>query len=207
MGDLIREHYEDALMTKKMVTINNESPIEITVDDINKKDESDELIDFYKDLEFNSFLKKTKVKTVKEINFKVNDKTNAFISESAIHLEMLEENYHNGKVIGLSIFNKNGSFYFDSDILTDFNFKNFIEDESIKKYTYNYKRLKVVLMYNNLSIKGVTFDLQLASYLIDPKTVKDDFSKLVSFYEYDIALDEQIYGKGAKQALPKKKYI
>lgn len=204
MGDLIREHYEDALMTKKMVTINNESPIEITVDDINKKDESDELIDFYKDLEFNSFLKKTKVKTVKEINFKVNDKTNAFISESAIHLEMLEENYHNGKVIGLSIFNKNGSFYFDSDILTDFNFKNFIEDESIKKYTYNYKRLKVVLMYNNLSIKGVTFDLQLASYLIDPKTVKDDFSKLVSFYEYDIALDEQIYGKGAKQALPKK---
>ena len=204
MGDLIREHYEDALMTKKMVTINNESPIEITVDDINKKDESDELIDFYKDLEFNSFLKRTKVKTVEEINFKVNDKTNAFISESAIHLEMLEENYHNGKVIGLSIFNKNGSFYFDSDILTDFDFKNFIEDESIKKYTYNYKRLKVVLMYNNLSIKGVTFDIQLASYLIDPKTVKDDFSKLVSFYEYDIALDEQIYGKGAKQSLPEK---
>ena len=204
MGDLIREHYEDALMTKKMVTINNESPIEITIDDINKKEESDELIDFYKDLEFNSFLKKTKVKTVKEISFKVNDKTNAFINESAIHLEMLEENYHNGNIVGISIFNKNGLFYFDKDIINDSDFKSFIEDESIKKYTYNYKRLKVVLMYNNLSIKGVTFDLQLASYLIDPKTVKDDFSKLASFYEYDIALDEQIYGKGAKQALPEK---
>ena len=204
MGDLIRERYEDALMTKKMVTINNESPIDITVDDIDRKEESDELIDFYKDLEFNSFLKRTKVKTVKEINFKVNDKTNAFISESAIHLEMLEENYHNGNIVGISIFNKNGSFYFDKDIINDSDFKSFIEDESIKKYTYNYKRLKVVLMYNNINVRGVTFDLQLASYLIDPKTVKDDFSKLASFYEYDIALDEQIYGKGAKQALPEK---
>ena len=204
MGDLIREHYEDALMTKKMVTINNQSPIDITIDDIDRKEESDELIDFYKDLEFNSFLKKTKIKVVKETNFKVNDKTNAFISESAIHLEMLEENYHNGNIVGISIFNKNGSFYFDKDIINDSDFKNFIEDESIKKYTYNYKRLKVVLMYNNLNVRGVTFDLQLASYLIDPKTVKDDFSKLASFYEYDIALDEQIYGKGAKQALPEK---
>ena len=94
MGDLIREHYQDAIMTKKMVTINKESPIEITVDDINRLDESDELYDFYKDLEFNSFLKKKKIVKVSELDYKNNDKTNAFISDSAIHLEMLEDNYH-----------------------------------------------------------------------------------------------------------------
>ena len=205
MGDLIREHYEDALMTKKMVTINNESPIEITVDDINKKDESDEIIDFYKDLEFNSFLKKTKItKVSNNTDYLINDKTNAFTSNSSIHLEMLDDNYHNGNVIGISISNKNGNYYFDSNILEDNDFKKFLEDEKIEKYTYNYKRLKVVLMYHNIFIKGVTFDIQLASYLIDPKTVKDDFSKMVGFYNYDIALDEQIYGKGAKQALPEK---
>lgn len=204
MGDLIREHFNDAIMTKKMVTINNESPIEISVDDIDRKEESNELIDFYKDLEFNSFLKRTKVKEVKDIKFIVNDKTNAFINDSAVHLEMLDENYHTGSIIGISICNKNGLFYFDNDILEDSNFKKFMEDESINKYTYNYKRLKVSLMYKNIFVKGFSFDLQLASYLIDPKTVKDDFSKLVSFYEYDIALDEQIYGKGAKMCLPEK---
>ena len=205
MGDLIREHYEDALMTKKMVTINNASPIEITIDDINRKDESDELIDFYKDLEFNSFLKKTKITKISEnTNIVTNDKTNAFINKSAVHLEMLDDNYHNGKVIGLAVSNSNGNFYFDSEILSDLDFKKFMEDETLEKYTYNYKRLKVVLMYHNIFVKGVTFDIELASYLIDPKTVKDDFSKMVGFYNYDIALDEQIYGKGAKQALPEK---
>ena len=202
MGDLIRENYNDAILTKKMVTINNESPIEISVDDIDRKDELDELMDFYKDLEFNSFLKRKKVNKVEEIDYKINDKTNAFITDSAIHLEMLDDNYHNGKNIGFGIKNSNGLFYFDKDIINDNDFKNFMENESIKKYTYNYKRLKVALMKNDISVKGVEFDLQLASYLIDPKTVKDDFAKLVSFYEYDLELDEQIYGKGAKQALP-----
>lgn len=205
MGDLIREHFNDALMTKQMVTINNNSPIEITVDDIDRKDESSELIDFYKDLEFNSFLKKTKItKVSNNTNIVINDKTNAFINKSSIHLEMLDDNYHNGNIIGIGITNSNGCFYFDSNILSDLDFKKFIEDEEIEKYTYNYKRLKVVLMYHNIFIKGVSFDLELASYLLDPKSVKDDFSKMVSFYDYDIALDEQIYGKGAKFKLPEK---
>lgn len=203
MGDLIRENYNDAITTKKMVTINNESPIEITLDDINKKEENEELMDFYKDLEFNSFLKRTKVtKTINNLDYKVNDKTNAFITDSSIYLEMLDENYHNGKIIGIAIVNKNGNFYFDESITLDLDFKRFMEDESIKKYTYNYKRLKVSLMYKNINVKGVEFDIQLASYLINPKSVKDDFSKMVSFYEKEIELDEQIYGKGAKQALP-----
>ncbi|MBP5444973.1 MAG: DNA polymerase I [Acholeplasmatales bacterium] len=203
MGDLIRENYNDAITTKKMVTINNESPIEITLDDINRKEENEELMDFYKDLEFNSFLKRTKVtKTINNLDYKVNDKTNAFITDSSIYLEMLDENYHNGKIIGIAIVNKNGNFYFDESITLDLDFKRFMEDESIKKYTYNYKRLKVSLMYKNINVKGVEFDIQLASYLINPKSVKDDFSKMVSFYEKEIELDEQIYGKGAKQSLP-----
>lgn len=204
MGDLIRENYNDALMTKQMVTINRESPIEITIDDIDRKEESDELIDFYKDLEFNSFLKKTKVTKASSSNYLVNDKTNAFIDKSSIYLEMLDENYHNGNIIGIAISNSNGSFYFDSNIISDLDFKKFMEDENIKKYTFNYKRLKVSLMYKNINVRGIDFDLQLASYLIDPKTVKDDFSKTVGFYDFDMPLDEQIYGKGAKIALPEK---
>ena len=117
---------------------------------------------------------------------------------------MLDENYHNGSIIGIGIANKNGSFFFEPTIIEDNDFKKFIEDEKIEKYTYNYKRLKVSLMYKNIFVKGVTFDIQLASYLIDPKTVKDDFSKMVSFFNYELPLDEQIYGKGAKLALPEK---
>ena len=202
MGDLIREHYEDALFTKKMVTINQESPIEITIDDIDRKEESDELIDFYKDLEFNSFLKKTKVKEAKNLDFKVNDKANAFISDSSIYLEMLDDNYHTGNIIGFGITNKYGSFYFDNTILEDKDFINFIEDDSIIKYTYNYKRLIVSLMYKGINVGNVSYDMMLASYLLDPKSVKDDFSKCASFYNYDMPLDEQIYGKGAKTSLP-----
>lgn len=203
MGELIRSSYNDAVMTKKMVTINTSSPIEITLDDINRSEESDDLIDFYKELEFNSFLKKTTYTKIDDMKYSINDNFDkAFISESAIHLEMIEENYHVANIIGIAISNKLGDFYFDSDIIENPEFISFIENENIKKYTYNSKRLIVALLYRNIEAKGIVFDLELASYLLDSKSTKSDFANLALTYSYDITLDEQIYGRGAKLALP-----
>lgn len=207
LGEVIRENYNDAIVCKEMVTINVSSPIEIGLDDINRKEVSDDLLSFFKELEFNSFLKKMPRKQEKIIYD--NDFDLAFVGNSYIYMEMINENYHEGQIVGFSIVNDNGNFYFDKEIINNKKFIVFMESESIMKKTYAFKKMKVALKYHNIEIKGFVFDLLLASYLINPKSTKGDFSIVSSFYGYDKVLsDEEIYGKGVKLGLPEKdKYV
>ena len=57
-GVKIKEHYEQAILCRKMATILREFDINLTVEDLNKKEyDRDKLISFYQELEFKSLLK------------------------------------------------------------------------------------------------------------------------------------------------------
>ena len=46
------------------------------------------------------------------------------------------------------------------------------------------------------------FDLLLATYVINPTNVSNEFKKVALHYDYDDVLyDEEVYGKGAKRAV------
>ncbi|MGD6840886.1 DNA polymerase I, partial [Bacillus thuringiensis] len=59
-------------------------------------------------------------------------------NESSLYIEMLEENYHLGEVIGMSLHNEKGTIFFTLETaLNSEAFKKWAENESAAKYVYN----------------------------------------------------------------------
>jgi len=119
-------------------------------------------------------------------------------------LDLLHENYHTSEKIGFGLSNSKGNYFISFDTaLLSFDFQLFLGDESIKKAVYDYKKMYVALLSENVTLTGVVFDTLLASYLINPDLSKDDLSLIAyNFGYYDIEADELIYGKKDKEVLP-----
>lgn len=56
-------------------------------------------------------------------------------------------------------------------------------------------------------MKGYSFDLQLASYILNP-SLKDELKIVCDYYQYfDLQFDEEIFGKGAKKHVPEESIL
>lgn len=203
---------ETAYFTKDMATLDpsfefSESEDDFLIKEFNK----DELISLYQELDFHSFLKKLpKTKINAEFTYKVIDdpfSVGDVIKNDEINylvLECLEENYHTSEAIGFGLTNSCGSFFIPYDTaLSSFDFTLFLSDSDIKKCVYDYKKMFVLLLKDNITLNGVVFDLLLASYLINPDLTKSDFSIQSSHFGYnDVEVDDNVYGKKGKRTLP-----
>ena len=181
---------ENAYMSYDLATIYRDVPIEFNLDEIKYNGPKNELNKLYEELEFYSFIKKNNVK--KEITSDVKIVDNVTISkDSAIYLEILGENYHTAKILGLAIYNDTDNYFIKVEDLKN------IKIDNCKKYTYDLKKLYVALKYQNIEIKNITFDTMIASYLLD-YNLKDDISYLANNMNYDIPFYENTYGKNNK---------
>ena len=190
-----------------LATINKNVPIDITIDDIkyNKKDNK-KLTELYENLEFYSFLKKVKQEDefynleeendlfvddiVTELKYEIVDSYINIEEDSSIYLEILGTNYHNSKILGLSIYNKNKCYYIPFEILKMY--PNIL-NENIK-YTYDYKKLKVALKWNNINIDTIEFDSMTAGYLLD-YNIKEDIAYLANQLDYKMDFYDDVYRK------------
>lgn len=177
---------ENAYMSYDIATIYKEVPIDTDLEKLKyKKEDTEELINIYNDLNFYSFLKKA---TIPETNNNliydvVNNLENIKLSGNvAINLDLDNDNYHHATILGLSIYNEKTAIYIKGKDLIN---TNFLKDINI--YTYNYKKLYSVFKRNNLYIPTCTFDTMLAAYLLN-YTVKDDIGYLASALNYDIKI-------------------
>lgn len=74
--------------------------------------------------------------------------------------------------------------------VSDVNFSDIaglLEDEKIKKYTFNCKGLYSFCISNNINVKNIAFDILLAGYLLNPNS--SDYSADVLADSYRIAVD------------------
>lgn len=56
--------------------------------------------------------------------------------------------------------------------------------------------------WNGIDIKGMDFDLQLASYILNP-SLKDEMKYICDYYDYtSLHYEEEIFGKLAKKHIP-----
>ena len=70
-----------------------------------------------------------------------------------------------------------------------------------RKQVYDAKESIVALKRYDIDIKGIDFDLLLASYLINPSESAADFAGVAKTLCYtDVNTDEAVYGKGAKES-------
>ncbi|MEK5523739.1 DNA polymerase I [Heyndrickxia sp. FSL W8-0423] len=219
LKEKLEEYKEQAIMSKQLATITREAPITIELNETKYKNENDEkLISLFKELGFNSLIDKLDVKTSPEREEKMKDlpyeivehiTEELFTSESSLYVEILEDNYHTGEIIGFGMSNQNGTYFFPADeALKSPLFKNWAEDESKKKFVYDGKAAIVSLRRFGIDLKGIDFDLLIASYLLNPSENVDDFASVAKRHGFtDIQSDEQVYGKGVKQKVPEKKVL
>ena len=82
-------------------------------------------------------------------------------------------------------------------------FKAWAEDGERTKIVYDVKRTEVVLRHHGIHLKGVTFDLMIASYLANPSETIDDVTSVAKRYGFHaIQTDDVFYGKGVKRRIP-----
>ena len=180
------EDKDNAYMSYDIATIYKEVPIDTNLENLKyTKEDTEELINIYNDLEFYSFLKKTSIKKDNiEVKYTiVTDLSTIKIdSDVSINLDLDNDNYHLANIIGLSIYNNNLSLYIKGDDLTNTDFL-----KGINIYTYNYKKLYSSFKRRNLYIPLCTFDTMLAGYLLN-YTVKDDPAYLANNLDYDMPI-------------------
>ncbi|WAA10177.1 DNA polymerase I [Fervidibacillus albus] len=202
--------YKDqALMSKQLATIVTEAPIDISLKDITYKGvDEQQLVPLYKDLGFESFLDKMapiekEKQTLKDLSFtfvkEISD--DILTGDSSFYMEMIEDNYHQAPILGFGIKNENGRFYIpEKTALESKKFIEWLENERMTKYVYDAKRSIVALRKRGIDVKGIAFDLLIASYLLNPSEQIHDVSDAAKSHGYeDIFSDEQVYGKGAKR--------
>ncbi len=170
----------------------------------------DDLFRFYQKMGFHSFLKKMNppIKPTERSDFvPINDPDEIkaiLTTPMSLHLELFGTNYHVAKKIAFGLSNGENTYYIPYSFLKDSKpFQNWLKDGLKEKYVYDLKQTKVALLWDGVDLKGVSFDLLLATYLLNPNLTKEGFREVVANFDYqNVAYDEEVYGKGAKYALP-----
>ncbi|KRM13246.1 DNA polymerase I [Paucilactobacillus suebicus] len=219
MKEHLIEDHDKAVLSKQLATINQEAPIEVNVDEIQYSGpQTDELIKFYQEMGFNSFLSKMggaqteldlsdpEIKKIKcDVLNKDNlEKVNTLKDNISFYLEMPDENYHTSTFAGFAI--GDGSNWLvsrDVDLLNESPLKELLQSQTVGKNVFNAKAMQVGLNRLGIKLDKIDFDLLLVSYLLDTNDNSNDLGELAHQHDYfDVATDETVYGKGAKRAIP-----
>ncbi|ADH98871.1 DNA polymerase I [Salisediminibacterium selenitireducens] len=215
LKEKLEANEEQALMSKQLATIFLEVPLEIKPDDL-KRGEPDQaaLSSLFKELEFQSLLSRIGEEEEEKVDMEDLPVTRLssdnplenkhLVSPSALYVEMLEENYHQGSIIGVAIANETGIYYVEAEeALTSDVFKKWAEDDQKEIYTFDAKRTVVALGWAGIDLSNTTFDIQMASYLIDPASGSHEIADIANRKNgIQVQTDEAVYGKGKKQAIP-----
>ncbi|WP_258831664.1 DNA polymerase I [Peribacillus frigoritolerans] len=211
LKEKIEEHKDLAILSKELATITREAPLEVSVNETEYTGmDQDRVISFYKELGFSTLLDKLDVTESAPLEQEKIEVHNAemtegmFADESALYVEVLEDNYHRAGIIGIAISNEQGHFYFNGeDALSSDAFKSWAEDETKKKTVFDAKRTVVALRHRGVEIKGIDFDVFLASYILDPAESVDEVAEITKTQgTIRLETDDVFYGKGAKRKIP-----
>ena len=181
---------DNAFMSKEIATIYKEVPLNIEFEDIIYKGANEQSLgDIFESLEFYSLLKNFDRKEVvkDDISFlEINDLSKLVLGdEVSVFVEINDENYHKGEVLGIGLSDKEHNYFLDSKYIIDL--PKILKEKIV--YTYHAKAIDVILMRKQLELIPINYDLMIASYLLKGFT-KDDIAYLmhpeginVLFYE------------------------
>lgn len=198
---------DDAYMSYDLATIYKEVPLPFSLEDciykgMNIKDYKDIL----EELEFKSLLKKINFESEeqqalnldedKEEKIQIVDYKNFdFNKPYSFYLEMDGYTYSKSKVIGCGFSNlKESCFMMIDELIAN---KEILEN-NIEKYTYDLKRMIILLHQYGININNCNYDSMIASYLLDYK-LEDDITVLMNQFNYNCPSYEETYGTEKKK--------
>ena len=210
----LTNYKEDALMSRELATINRESPITVNLKDLSYDGyEVNDIYPLFQELEFRSLLdriqgeKPLEVQSeLAEFDYEIIDHISEgfFTGKEALHLEMITENYHEANIECICIVNERGNFAIETEnALKSDAFISWLEDETKEKYVFDAKAMIVALLYRQIQLRGIVFDMHLAAYLLNPAENNDSISSIGRrLGAANVQYDEEVYGKGAKLSVP-----
>src|SRR5690625_2641270 len=209
----LTNHKDDAFMSKELVTINVESPIEVKLNELTYQGyDEGKVHEIFKSLGFQSLLNRMGVEaednseSLTEMSYTVVEEVtlDMFTGDEAIVIDMLTDNYHESPIEGIGVVNSENNYFIPTDIaLESAPFKQWAEDETKNKTVFDAKRTLVSLLHHDIHIQGITFDLLLASYILNPAENHHDIPAVAHRSgNRNVLSDEEVYGKGAKLKVP-----
>lgn len=211
---------DNARMSRYLAEILTDVDMEITLDDLSLKEKNiDQLVEFYKQMNFNTFLSNLDVELtddeqetadsfIESFDYVILDEIKAehLPKLATFYTETLDDNYHLAEIVGASWFDIEAKkSYFapwsvlnQSDLMTEW-----LADESSKLIVFDYKREQVLAHRYDMTISGVDFDVLIANYLIDTHN-SQSIADMLETHGLPLIVqnDETVYGKGAKKAIP-----
>ena len=185
---------ENAYFSYKLATIYKNIDFEYTFDSIKYIGMNKEkLIEKYKELEFNSFLKNIEQEKIinNDVSYEIVKGKIDIEGDKSLYIEIDNINYHIASFIGASIYNGKKAYFFDlaSLILN----KDLLKDV---KVTFDLKKNIVFMNKYKVNIDS-NFDTLIASYLLN-YNVKDDLAYLSSIFGIEIPYYDNIISKKNK---------
>jgi DNA polymerase-1 len=214
MKERLDENREQAEMSKKLAVIERDAPVEVSMDSLEYKDGlSEAAVNVFKELGFKSLLERLgadetgqEQTDLKALDYEIVDEIQEkhFSSPSSLIVEVLNEAYHTGDILGFAVANETGRFFFKSETaLNSKVFQNWAEDAHSEKIVFDAKQAVVSLRRRGIALEGVSFDVQIASYLLNPSESNHDLAQIAKRKGFNqVSSDEAVYGKGAKQKIP-----
>ncbi|HCY8847339.1 TPA: DNA polymerase I [Staphylococcus aureus] len=214
LKEKLQNSKEDALMSKELATINVDSPIEVKLEDtlMTHQDEQQEKIELFKKLEFKQLLAdidqsasgEDAIEKTFEIETSFDNVDFTSLKEATIHFELDGGNYLRNNILKFSLFTGEKHIVINADDIINYaELVSWLENPNTKKVVYDAKKTYVASHRLGIDIQNISFDIMLASYIIDPSRTISDVQSVVSFYGQSFVKDDvSIYGKGKKFKVP-----
>ena len=204
----IIENKDLAYLSKTLGTINLEVPIKDSLEDFKVEEwDKKKVLELFKELNFNRYIERFSLKEeevqekeqAKEL-FKIGNNTLEKMIEKIKKEKKMcmyissakdekEEKIIKEKITGISIFDEkeNTSIYYTLDEIKIEILKEILEDEEIKKTSVNMTKEYILLKQVGITLKGIEYDVSIASYILNPTDNKLEIENLINKYlELDI---------------------
>lgn len=208
----LETYKDDAFLSKELVTIDIDAPIEVKLEEtVYEGYESQALLKVFKELGFQSLVTRVggdeeKDKSLTEMSYEIIHEVTAdlFSETDTVLIEMIGSSYHTEDIQAIGIAHEQQISVIPPDVALESDvFKQWAEDETKKKVVFDAKQTIVALKHRGIHMKGIVFDMVLASYLLNPSENNHDIPSIAHRYgKTDVQYDEEVYGKGAKQHVP-----
>ena len=195
----IIENKDLAMLSRTLGTINVNVPIKDDLEDFKVEEwNKEKVLEIFKELNFNRYierfnLKEGKEKKSKEL-YKIVEKTSKeivdFIKKSK---EMIfyfftenvsdEEKIVKEKIKGISVYNKIDNEVYYIDLNSNLNcIKDILENNEIRKVGIDLSKVYILLKQEGINLKGIDYDISIASYILNPTDNKLKIEELITKY-------------------------